>query len=108
MRITSSTRSALPPTSGRQLGTVTERTAPSPVTPKPRRVRMAAISSGETVMPQRRSTSASGNSITLRGSGTLPASVTVLASPPQKSMTSWVAMSRPGRVRAGSMPRSKR
>ncbi|MNX90382.1 hypothetical protein D3C86_1224280 [compost metagenome] len=65
MRMTSSTRSALPSTSGRQEGTVTETRSPVPSTPKPRPLRMARLSCEETSRPVRRLTSASGKSTTL-------------------------------------------
>ena len=61
MRITSSTRSALPSTSGRQDGTVTSTTSPSPFGPKPSRFNMSRLSAFGTSMPVSRFTSEIGN-----------------------------------------------
>ncbi len=66
MRMTSSTRSALPSTSGRQDGTVTSTTGPEPETPKPSRVRIDRLSSAGTSSPVRRATSETRESDGLR------------------------------------------
>ncbi len=111
MRTTSSTRSAVPATSGRNEGTRTNSVVASPASrasSKPSASRILAISAGSSVRPVRRATSLSGKAMRTSGSGTAPASVTAEAVPPQWASTIAVARSRPGRVPAGSMPRSKR
>ena len=65
MRITSSTRSALPSTSGRQDGTATSTVAPEPFGVKPRRDRMSRLVCAGTSRPVSRFTSATGKATIL-------------------------------------------
>ena len=108
MRTTSSTRSALPSTSGRHDGTVTASDAPVPASPKPRSPRICLISTGLTSRPARRLTSLSGKSMTRAGAVGSPATVMADGSPPHRSSTRRVASSSPGTMKAGSTPRSNR
>lgn len=109
MRITSSTKSAFPCTSGRQLGGETFTTSPLPATQKPSKERIALISLWDTSRPERRFTSLSGNSMMRSSCGTSPTTCRSDASPPpHRSVTSFVATSRPSTIYAGSTPRSKR
>ena len=110
IRTTSSTRSAFMVTSGRQVGTAT---VIVPVVrcglqAKPSASRIAVTSLTDGSMPASRLISATGKSITIRGSGTSPATMISLGVPPQRSSTMRVASSSPGTMKAGSTPRSKR
>ena len=108
MRTISSTMSALPCTSDRHDGTATFTTGPLPATMKPRWLRMSFISGNGTSMPARRLTSVSGKSITRSSPKALPTTTFSEGTPPQISITSRVAISSPGTMKAGSTPRSKR
>ena len=108
MRTISSTMSALPCTSVRQEGTATFTTGPLPATMKPRWPRMRSISTSGTSMPASRLTSVSGKSITRSSPKALPTTTFSDGVPPHISITSLVAISSPGTMKAGSTPRSKR
>ena len=108
MRTISSTISALPCTSVRQDGIATFITGPLPAMTKPRRLRMPRISGSGTSMPASRFTSVSGKSITRSSPYGLPTTTFSDGVPPQISITIRVAISRPGTMKAGSTPRSKR
>ena len=108
MRTSSSTISASPCTSGRQLGTATLTVGPAPATKKPRWPSTRLTSVTLRSMPASRFGSVSGKSMTLSGIGTSPATVISDGVPPQSSITMRVASSRPGSMKAGSTPRSNR
>ena len=108
MRTTSSTTSAGPCASGRQLGTVTFTVAPLPSMAKPSASRMARICFSSSLMPASFSTSAKGKVMTVLASGGAPATLRLDGVPPATSIIIAVARSRPGRMKAGSTPRSKR
>ena len=59
-------------------------------------------------MPARRFTSVSGKSITRSSPKALPTTTFSDGVPPHSSITSLVAISSPGTMKAGSTPRSKR
>ena len=69
---------------------------------------MRFISGNGTSMPARRLTSVSGKSITRSSPNALPTTTFSDGVPPQISITSRVAISSPGTMKAGSTPRSKR
>ncbi len=96
-------------TSWRQDGGVT-RTAsgPSPATSKPRRSSCWVIAGTSSAIPARRFSWSIRNRNAPGGSGTAPATIGALASPPHSSRISRVAYSVPGSTIAGSTPRSKR
>ena len=108
MRTTSSTMSALPSTSARHDGTAIFTLLPVPAAKKPRWPSTRLTSVRPTSRPARRGSSSSGKSMMRSGASALPATVTCDGSPPQKSITIAVASSRPGSMKAGSTPRSKR
>ena len=108
MRTISSTMSALPCTSVRQEGIATFTTGPLPATMKPRWPRMRRISASGTSIPARRLTSLSGKSMMRSSPKALPTTTFSDGVPPQSSMTSFVASSSPGTMKAGSTPRSNR
>ena len=108
MRTTSSTMSALPSTSGRHDGTAIFTRSPWPATKKPSRSSTRRISACGTVRPARRLSSDSGKSMTRSRGSALPATVASDGVPPHKSSTMRVASSKPGSMKAGSTPRSKR
>ncbi|CKX95133.1 Uncharacterised protein [Mycobacterium tuberculosis] len=108
MRTISSTISALPCTSLRHDGTATFTTGPAPATMKPRCARIRLISGSGTSMPASRFTSVTGNSMMRSSPWLLPATTISDGVPPHRSITNFVAISRPGTMKAGSTPRSKR
>ena len=108
MRTTSSTMSALPCTSGRHDGTAILTRSPWPATKKPRRSSTRRISGSGTSRPASRLSSDSGKSMMRSGGSALPATVISDGVPPHSSSTMRVASSRPGSMKAGSTPRSKR
>ncbi len=108
MRTTSSTRSAAPWMSGRQLGAVTFTVAPLPSTAKPSRSSVARICFSSSLMPPSFSTCAGAKLMTVLVSGGAPATLRLEGVPPATSSIMAVARSRPGRMNAGSTPRSKR
>ena len=69
---------------------------------------MRFISTSGTSMPARRFTSVSGKSITRSSPKALPTTMFSDGVPPHNSITSRVAISSPGTMKAGSTPRSKR
>ena len=108
MRTTSSTMSALPSMSLRHDGIATFTVSPAPATKKPRWSSTRFISGSGTSRPERRFTSATGNSMMRSSACAEPATVISDGVPPQKSSTICVACSSPGTMKFGSTPRSKR
>jgi len=108
MRTTSSTRSALPSTSCRHVGVVTRHGSADRSTSKPSAPSTRSDVSRATSIPDSRNTSPGGKLIVRRPCGTVPATSTGPARPPQSSRIIRVAISSPGTMNAGSTPRSKR
>ena len=108
MRATSSTRSASPSISVRQLGTLAWMTPPNSSAAKPSDSSRRTDSAAGISMPVRVRTRSGRISAVLRHSGTAPASTSSLASPPQISRISRVASSAPPMTYWLSTPRSKR
>ena len=108
IRTTSSTISAVPSMSGRHDGTATFTRSPWPATKKPRCPSTRRTSVRGTSRPVRRLISLRGKSMTRSSACGLPETVTSDGVPPTRSSTIWVASSRPGTMKAGSTPRSKR
>ena len=69
---------------------------------------MRFISTSGTSIAARRFTSCSGKSITRSSPKALPTTTFSDGEPPHRSITSLVAISSPGTMKAGSTPRSKR
>ena len=108
MRTSSSTMSALPCTSGRHDGTATLTRSPWPAAKKPSFSSTRRISGSDSLMPASRGNSLSGKSMTVSFGVGSPATTISDGSPPQRSSTICVASSRPGSMKFGSTPRSKR
>ena len=82
--------------------------SPWPAAKKPSFSSTSRTSFKESLSPASRGNSLKGKSMIVSCGVGSPAMMTSEASPPQKSITNCVASSRPGSVKAGSTPRSKR
>ncbi len=108
MRTISSTMSARPCTSGRHDGTATFTFSAGPAVKKPSFSRVRRTSAKGSLRPDSRGNSLKGKSITTSFGVGSPATIVSDGSPPVSSMTICVASSRPGSMKLGSTPRSKR
>ena len=109
MRTSSSTMSARPCTSGRHDGTATFMRSPEPAAKKPSFSSTRRTSGSGSFRPASRGSSLRGKSMAFSAFGAgSPATTISEGSPPQKSSTICVASSRPGTMKLGSTPRSKR